>query len=212
MFAIFLNTLHTNFVKKKPIAKSTKKHSFILWLGIGIFFVACIIAVLIYEISLSTIDTQCTQPHFVSYSPPATLQTASDWFMQGNYDYDKGNCGQAINDYTKAISLNSKYPEAYNNRAYTYMRMQHYQEALIDLDTAISLKPQYVQALMNRGDIHNYYYAIDRQSAAADYETVVSLGATQGTNVCGHLFLARHNGWNLGTILDLPHLLLSTCQ
>jgi hypothetical protein len=60
---------------------------------------------------------------------------------------------------------------------------------------------------MNRGDIYNYDYAIDRSRAIADYNRVIALGPTaiHDTSVCGHRFLALHNGWNPGTFLDLPH-------
>ncbi len=131
--------------------------------------------------------------------------------MQGNYDYDTGNCQKAIIDYTASIKMNPNYPQAYNNRAYTYMRMQNYPAALPDLDKALALNPSYTQALMNRGDIHNYYI-IDRPNAILDYEKVISLGHTQGTSVCGHLFLARHNGWNLGIFLAIPQQFMGTCE
>ena len=83
-------------------------------------------------------------------------------------------------------------------------RIRDYKDALADLNKAITLDPNYVQALMNRGDIHNYYYEVNKQSAVTDYKKVISLGGEKGTSVCGHLFLAEHNGWNLGTILSLP--------
>ena len=70
------------------------------------------------------------------------------------------------------------------------MRLRNYSAALPDLNKALVLNPNYIQALMNRGDIHNYYYAIDRRSAIADYEKVIALGGTRGTSVCGHLFMA----------------------
>lgn len=130
-----------------------------------------------------------------------------DYFIRGNYDYDKGNCKQAIKDYTQSIILNPLYPEAYNNRAYTFMRMRNFKDALVDLNKALELNPNYVQALMNRGDIFNYYYAIDRKRAIVDYNKVISLGAKEGTSVCGHLLLAQHNGWNIFTIFDLPAML-----
>ncbi|HKB88433.1 MAG TPA: tetratricopeptide repeat protein [Patescibacteria group bacterium] len=149
-------------------------------------------------------DTWCTTVHATDSYPPANLKTSTDYFEQGNYDYDTGNCKQAIEDYTKSINLNSNYPQAFNNRAYTYMRLRDYKNALPDLDRAIALKPDYVQALMNRGDIHNYYFEIDRSKAVVDYEKVVSLVGYTGTSVCGHLFLARHDGWNLGTVIGIP--------
>ena len=37
---------------------------------------------------------------------PATLVTAQDYFAQGDYDYEQGNCDKAIADYARAIELN----------------------------------------------------------------------------------------------------------
>lgn len=120
-------------------------------------------------------DTHCSTTHIARSYPPASLTKAMDYFIQENYDYDRGNCKRAIADYTKSIVLNSDYPQAYNNRAYTFMRMQDYQDALPDLDKAILLNPNYIQALMNRGDIYNY--AIDKQRAIVDYEKLFHLAA-----------------------------------
>ena len=156
-------------------------------------------------------DTQCTTVHKATSKPPARLNTAMDYFQQGNYDYDIGNCVMAIADYTKSIKRDSEYPQAYNNRAYTYMRIRDYRHALTDLDKALALNPNYIPALMNRGDIHNYYFAIDRQRAVSDYEKVIALGGTSEPSVCGHLFLAEHNGWNIGTILDIPKIVVRNC-
>ncbi len=156
-------------------------------------------------------DKQCITFHATTSYPPATTTSAMDYFLLGNYDYDTGNCAKAVVDYTTSIKLNPNYSQAYNNRAYTYMRMQDYKDALPDLDKALVLNPNYINALMNRGDIHNYYFEIDRQRAIADYEKVISLGGSQGTSVCGHLFLARHNGWNLGTFLGIPEQLMRGC-
>src|SRR3954469_21180149 len=67
-------------------------------------------------------NPQCTAAHVTSAEqnahrsePPATLQTALDYFAQGDDDYDQGHCAQAIADYTQAIKLNAHYAEAYNN-------------------------------------------------------------------------------------------------
>ncbi len=157
-------------------------------------------------------DTQCTTVHAASSIPQANLKSAMDYFLQGNYDYDTGDCKKAIVDYTSSIQMNPNSPQAYNNRAYAYMRMQNYKAALPDLEKALQLNPNYIQALMNRGDIYNYYYAVDGQRAIADYERVISLGGIHGTSVCGHLFLAKHNGWNLGTIMDFPRVILRACN
>src|SRR5579871_3772156 len=71
-------------------------------------------------------DLQCGVSHTTTSTPPSSFTTAMDYFAQGNYDYDIGNCQEAIGAYTKAISLNPNYAQAYNNRAYTNMRMRNY--------------------------------------------------------------------------------------
>jgi len=159
-------------------------------------------------------DTHCITSYSVSLKPPLTPKTASDYFLLGNYDYDIGNCQQAIAHYGKSIILNPNFPQAYNNRAYTNMRLRNFKDALPDLDKAIQLKPNYVQALMNRGDIRNYYYQIDRQLAIIDYRKVIALTGQSGgnTSVCGHLFLAEHNGWNLGTYFDFFRGAFNSCN
>jgi len=181
--------------------KKNKRRAIVLTTLAAVLLLGSLTFVMYRDATLA--DLQCSAAHTTAVTPPASLKTAADYFEQGNYDYDIGNCTKAITDYTESIKLNPNYPQAYNNRGYTYMRLRNYKSALPDLDKAISLNPNYIQALMNRGDIHNYYYEIDRSAAIADYKKVIALGGTKGTSVCGHLFLAEHNGWNLGTVLAL---------
>lgn len=82
------------------------------------------------------------------------------------------------------------------------MAKQDYASALPDLDRAIALRTDYVNALMNRADIHNYYYDIDYDKAVADYNRVLALDP-QYTSVCGHRLLAQHHGWNLGAVVTV---------
>jgi tetratricopeptide (TPR) repeat protein len=156
-------------------------------------------------------DTWCDNiQNSLSY-PPTELKTAADFFEKGNYDYDTGRCKEAIVDYTKSIEINPKYPQAFNNRAYTYMRMQNYKAALADLNKALELDPDYINALMNRGDIHNYYYEIDKNLAIADYEKIISLAGTKGTSVCGHLAMAQNSTKNIMSFFLIPYQTL-TCR
>lgn len=158
--------------------------------------------------SAKTPDTYCSTPHTAKSQPPTELLTAADYYHQADYDYETGNCTMAIQHYSKSIDLDPKLAQAYNNRAYTYMRLHQYDKALPDLDKAIALKPNYIQARMNRGDIRHYYYAVDRGCAINDYVAVVAYGGGRETSVCGHLFLARHGGWNFKTFLFMPLELL----
>jgi tetratricopeptide (TPR) repeat protein len=183
------------------LSKKNRRRAIVLTITVAVLLLG-FLAYAMYK-SATAPDIQCSTTHTTTNTPPASLKTAMDYFEQGNYDYDTGNCAKAIADYTQSIKLNPDYPQAYNNRAYTHMRMRNYKDALPDLDKAIALNPNYINALMNRGDIHNYYL-VDRKSAISDYEKVIALGATQGTSVCGHLFLAEHDGWNLGTVFGLP--------
>jgi len=50
-----------------------------------------------------------------------------------------GNYRQAIEDCTKAIELNPKYVEAYNNRAVAYRSLGNPRQAVEDLKTAATL-------------------------------------------------------------------------
>ena len=154
-------------------------------------------------------DSQCNVVHSTNLQQPSKLTSTIDFMNQGDYEYEIGSCQNAIDNYSKAIELDPSSAQAYNNRAYTNMRMRDYKSALSDLDKAISLNPDYIHALMNRADIHNFYYNIDRKSAITDYEKVISLGGEKQSSVCGHLLLAKHNGWNLGTILELPKSIIS---
>lgn len=148
-------------------------------------------------------DSQCTTAHAPESTRPASLVTAQDFLALGDYDYERGDCVGATEDYSRAIALDPTFAAAYNNRAYTAMRQQDYAAALTDLDRAIALRPNYVAALMNRGDIYNYYYAVDRQRAMADYDRVIALGGGRATSVCGHRLLALHDGWSPGVLWDL---------
>lgn len=149
-------------------------------------------------------DVQCNQTHQTTSRPPLTLTTSTDYLSLGDYDYDTGNCTQAVIDYSKAIALDPNSAQALNNRGYVYMRLHQYAAALPDLDQAIAIRPTYVNALMNRGDIYNYYYSIDRQKAMADYDRVIAQGkeAYKNTSVCGHRMLAKNNGWSLPMYFD----------
>ncbi len=134
-------------------------------------------------------------------SAPATQPaTAAGYAALGDALYDQGNCAGAIAAYSRAVALDPESAEAYNNRAYTEMAQHDYASALPDLNTAIELRPDYVNALMNRGDIYNYYYDIDYAKAIADYNRVLALPHDH-TSVCGHRLLAQHHGWDLGVLV-----------
>lgn len=143
-----------------------------------------LVGVVIYFAKTST-DTWCTTKHYTNAYPPQELISSMDYFEKGNYEYDKGNCDQALADYGKSIELNGNYPQTYNNRAYTYMRMENFDLAIADLDRAIELDPNYLHALRNRADVNGYKLG-NKKEAIKDYEKIIEL-AGPSTDVCAHL-------------------------
>lgn len=146
--------------------------------------------------------------------PPAQLVTAQDYFQQGDYAYDQGNCTQAITDYTQAIKLNPQDAQVYNNRGYTYMLLHQYDKALADLDKAITIRPDYANALMNRGDLYNYYYAINHDRAIADYDRVMASDPQnqQHNQVNGHMAFACAFRGDIRPMMLLPDKTGPDCQ
>jgi tetratricopeptide (TPR) repeat protein len=153
----------------------------------------------------SSPDPQCSEQRPATRTAPAQPVTADDWLAVGDFEFDRGDCEAAVAAYGRALGVDPAYAAAYNNRAYARMRQRRYDLALPDLDRAIELRPDYVHALMNRGDIYNYYYAIDKPRAVADYDRVLALGpaARRGTSVCGHRMLAANGGWGPRIFLQL---------
>lgn len=175
-----------------------------------------VIAIVIFSISslafyreLST-DKYCSKSHAPTTTPPSDPATSEDYLLLGDYEYEKGRCQVAVNNYYRALRINPFSAEAYNNRAYVNMRLRNYKEALEDLDKAIELRPEYPHALINRGDIRNYYFDIDRQKAIEDYDRVIAMGkeVVKSEAVCGHRMMAKTNGnwllsmWNIMTRND----------
>lgn len=170
------------------------RHRVTLFLAIALALVVFVIVVVKLYVVNVVPDMQCGSTHTTTETLPSSLSTAQNFFDAANYYYAVGDCKKAVEDYTKAIALNKNIPQFYNNRGYTYMRLREYANAFVDENTAIMLDPNYIQALLNRGDLYNYYGPIiDHQKAIADYEKVISLGAVHDNSVCGHLAMAQTN-------------------
>ena len=68
--------------------------------------------------------------------------------------YDLKQYHEAIDDYTHAIQLDSRYVEAYNNRGAVYHSLGQYHDAIADFTDAIRLDPQYTLAYNYRGSVY----------------------------------------------------------
>ena len=83
------------------------------------------------------------------------------------------NPNLAKNYWDKAIAVNPKNAEAYNNRGLALYNLKLYQQAIADFSQALRINPQYAEALNNRG---NAYYQMDQyEKAEADFNQSLQL-------------------------------------
>src|SRR5208283_2951885 len=80
---------------------------------------------------------------------------------------------QAINDFNKAIELNPKDAEAYNNRGLAYEYLGNHQKAINDYNKSIKLNPKDAMAYNNRGIA--YEYLENHQQAINDFNKAIEL-------------------------------------
>ena len=100
------------------------------------------------------------------------LQTYWDYIRRGLRFYRKGDYLMALEQYNKAIELDSKEPVAYNDRAVVYKHLGDLNKSLDDCNMAINLKPNYEYAYANRGNVFSnrreYEKAIDDYTKAIE--------------------------------------------
>ncbi|MDR1703974.1 MAG: tetratricopeptide repeat protein [Clostridiales bacterium] len=65
--------------------------------------------------------------------------TAENFFARGEIYIDAAMYREAIEDYTKAIELDSNYRSVYNNRGFVYTGLKEYEKAIADYKKAIEL-------------------------------------------------------------------------
>jgi Flp pilus assembly protein TadD len=114
---------------------------------------------------------------------PTAANTPDEYFITGFNQWvepgDDIRAGkkQSIQEFTKAIKLDSNYAPAYFMRAYTYVQLQDYQSALKDIDKAIELVPNYARSYSNRG-ILKFDALKDLSGALQDFNTAIKLDPT----------------------------------
>ncbi|XP_071563480.1 protein unc-45 homolog B-like [Temnothorax nylanderi] len=68
--------------------------------------------------------------------------TAEKWKEKGNEEFNKGNWSEALSDYTNALNLvenNAEKTVYYKNRAAAYLKLNHYENAIEDCDSALKI-------------------------------------------------------------------------
>ena len=59
----------------------------------------------------------------------------------------------AIIDLNKAIEINPRYAEAYNDRGVAKRGLKDYDSAIADFDKAIEINPNYTKAIASRAEV-----------------------------------------------------------
>ena len=88
--------------------------------------------------------------------PPAAHvpdQMAKDHWKKGNALFEEGNYNDSLTEYTEAMKIDPKYPDAYFNRALTYRIMNNFSAAKKDLDVVMELQPKSADAPLLIGDM-----------------------------------------------------------
>jgi len=97
------------------------------------------------------------------------IDKALSFWENGKYtDPDK-----ALEYLNKAISLDSNYAEAYNNRGRAWGNKGNYDRAISDFNKAIELNTRYTDAHYNRGLV--WHYKGDYDWAISDYSKAIEL-------------------------------------
>jgi tetratricopeptide (TPR) repeat protein len=105
---------------------------------------------------------------------------------------DIGKFHEAIEDYTKAISLDPSYSRAYASRSAVFRNMGQFERAIKDLDKAITLEPS-ASTYYTRGVVFERTGQIDR--AIRDYEQAIALNPIYGSAHFSLGILYGQAGW-----------------
>ena len=90
----------------------------------------------------------------------------------------RGDYAQAILDYNRALEINTKYGNAYNNRGNIHYSQGKYAQAISDYDKAIEQNPKNSEAYTNRG---NAYYSQGKYDRAiSDYDKAIRINPQYG--------------------------------
>jgi tetratricopeptide (TPR) repeat protein len=104
-----------------------------------------------------------------------TSKEATEQYNRGLERYQAGDVAGAIAAYTRAIELDRKYADAYNNRGVAYLTQKDYVAAVADFTQSIEVAPSEA-AYNNRGSI--FFSQQKTEEAIADFTAGLKLKAS----------------------------------
>lgn len=109
-------------------------------------------------------------------APPlqvAKALKADDFYLQGVDKYTQRDYQGAIERFTKAIEINSKYANAYIGRGFVYDGLKQHDKALADYNRVLEIDDRNAIAYSNRGKVYDDLKQPDK--ALADYNRAIKL-------------------------------------
>jgi tetratricopeptide (TPR) repeat protein len=105
-----------------------------------------------------------------------TAPDASAYVWRGHLFLNRGDLAKALGEFDRAITLDP-HDElayiAYLERGLIDGTLENYENALIDYDRAIELRPEYPEAYLLRGQV--YDFLDEHEEAVADYTKAIEL-------------------------------------
>ncbi|KYM77487.1 Sperm-associated antigen 1 [Atta colombica] len=99
---------------------------------------------------------------------------------KGNEAFRAADYEEALQHYNASIDIDSNL-NAYNNRAMTFIKLQHYEDALNDCNTVLTMDYKNIKALLRRA--LSLEHLEKPHEALADYEAVLKLEPTNKTAI-----------------------------
>ena len=97
---------------------------------------------------------------------------------------DHGMNNDAIASFKKAIKLNKKYDSAYLEMAMLYLKISQTDSAVLTLNTAVKVNPDFAVGYSTLGNIYRDYKR-NMDSAILSYSSALKLDSTQKTTLYG---------------------------
>ena len=89
---------------------------------------------------------------FTGLDPSEIVRKANEHYQRAYALGNDGNRVEAIAEYSLAIDLFPLFYEAIDNRAFTYMELGQFKEALLDFEESLQVNPTGVSAFFSKGE------------------------------------------------------------
>jgi tetratricopeptide (TPR) repeat protein len=109
----------------------------------------------------------------IEYSKVVKNLSAEDWFEKGNSFRIFNQYEEAIMAYTRALNINPRFADAYNNRGLARADKGNYDRSIADYNSALEINPRYALAYYNRGGV--WVDKGDYDSAIADFNKALEI-------------------------------------